>query len=484
MKLLVEITTNSFYGSVYMARMIFAKQIDTGKIVSIDEVVSGLKCNCVCPYCNAKLEARKGKVRAHHFAHYDKDETSLCSESALHLAAKEILKEERKIALPSLKIGDDINRKIFEVLPNGYEFNYNNIEIEKNILVYGDVIRPDVIVKNDKATLAIEILVSHAVDDEKKEKIKQASLTTIEIDLNNFDIQNKETLRNILLTNTSNKKWIYSNQAIYFENKILKLCKNILVKDLYVKDCPLKIWQGRQFSNSIDECNGCDYSYEVNLENVLCLGDKRISKIDDLKLNDKDLQKHIEHRKNKELDNDRRLFEIGICPVCQSSLRVSNASNPYISCRNYKECKFTAGIDLENDIAVFRNRNGKKNIVKLPRFVHEGVESLQKNAKDEIEDIEKLFSMGLCPYCAERLVIREGEYGKFLGCKGYSDILCSCKFKAKLDLGSMTATFQTRHSPKRTIVKTIPESVIRAFNIRQQIQQRTFQIGDKDRRED
>lgn len=467
-----------------MAKMIFAKHKDTGKIVSIDEVASGLKCNCVCPYCNAMLEAKKGKIRVHHFAHSDKDEISFCSESALHLAAKEILKEERKLALPSLKIGDDIYRKSFEILPNGYEFNYSNIEIEKSILVDGDVIRPDVIVGNDKADLAIEILVSHAVDDEKKEKIQQARLTTIEIDLNAFNITSREELRRVLVSETSNKRWIYSNQAIYFQKKILSLCKNILVKDLCVKDCPLKIWQGRQFSASIDECNGCDYGYEVNLEHVLCLGDKRISKIDDLKLNGRELQKHIEYQENKELENDRRLFEIGICPVCHSSLRVCNASNPYISCRNYKECKFTAGIDLENDIAVYSNRNEKKKIAKLPRFVHEGVESLQKNAKDEIEDIEKLFTMGLCPYCAERLVIREGEYGKFLGCKGYSDILCSCKFKAKLDLGSMTATFQTRHSPKRTIVKPVPESVIRAYNKRRQIQQRTFQIGEKDRRED
>ena len=80
-----------------MAKMIFAKQKDTGRIVGIDEVESGLKCNCVCPHCGARLEAKKGKKNIHHFAHSENTETSFCSESALHLAAKEILKEERKI---------------------------------------------------------------------------------------------------------------------------------------------------------------------------------------------------------------------------------------------------------------------------------------------------------------------------------------------------------------------------------------------------
>ena len=190
-----------------MAKMFFAKQKDTGKIVSVDEVEKGLACNCICPHCGATLEAKKGKVNVHHFAHYDKDDTSFCSESALHLAAKEVLKEERKIMLPSLRVGHNH----FEVLPDKYIFRYNSIDVEKSVSVDGEIIRPDVIVYNENAKLAIEILVSHAVDDEKKEKIKRAKLTTVEISLNIDDILNKETLRIFLISKISNKKWIFSN---------------------------------------------------------------------------------------------------------------------------------------------------------------------------------------------------------------------------------------------------------------------------------
>ena len=52
----------------------------------------------VKPMCDkCKVIKRKGKIRVHHFAHSGKGETAFCSETALHLAAKEILKEEQKI---------------------------------------------------------------------------------------------------------------------------------------------------------------------------------------------------------------------------------------------------------------------------------------------------------------------------------------------------------------------------------------------------
>lgn len=472
-----------------MAKMIFAKQKDTGKIVGIDEVEKGLACNCVCPNCGAVLEARKGKIRVHHFAHYDKDETSFCSESALHLAAKEVLKEAREIALPALKISIDACRKEIEVLPDGHKFNYDHVEIERSFLLDKELIRPDIVVynSNDKATLAIEILVSHAVDEEKKQKIKLAKLTTIEIDLSVVDVRTKEELRSVLLSKINNKKWIFSNQAIYFEDRVKAFSKKMLRVNSRIKNCPLAIWQGQQKNVSESKCYGCRYCYKIDTNYVVCLGEWRISEINDLKLNREALQEHIEYQKLRECDDDKVVFSKGICPVCNSGLRVGKADDPYISCRNYEECNFTAGIDLVKYIAFFKDRCGKNIVVDLPEFVLNGVLKLQKGSAEEINNIEKLFPLGLCPVCAERLVIRDGKRGKFLGCKGYSNFDYSCQFTANLDFENMTATFQTRYSPKRTIVKTIPENVIREYKMwkeRKEAPRRQFLISENDRRDD
>ena len=45
-----------------------------GKVVSIADITDserGLKCNCVCPFCETRLEAKMGKTRKHHFAHHN-----------------------------------------------------------------------------------------------------------------------------------------------------------------------------------------------------------------------------------------------------------------------------------------------------------------------------------------------------------------------------------------------------------------------------
>ena len=442
-----------------MAKMFFAKQKDTGKIVSVDEVEKGLACNCICPHCGATLEAKKGKVNVHHFAHYDKDDTSFCSESALHLAAKEVLKEERKIMLPSLRVGHNH----FEVLPDKYIFRYNSIDVEKSVSVDGEIIRPDVIVYNENAKLAIEILVSHAVDDEKKEKIKRAKLTTVEISLDIDDILNKETLRIFLISKISNKKWIFSNQKVYFEAKIPQLCKKIMASDSYIKSCPLKVWQEKQFVSSIHECHNCKYGFDVNSDYVLCLGDKRISNAEDFNLYTKNFKEHINNRLMKELEEDKKFFARGLCPVCNSQLRVYNADDPYVCCSNYEVCKFTARIDLNQNFTRFKNRKGIKTDVEIPLFVLSGIAVLEERVRQEFENIETYFPMGYCPYCLDELVIRKGKYGVFLGCRGYLNTLPPCNFKAKLNFKNMTAMFQARHSSKKTIKKSIPIKTLREY---------------------
>lgn len=73
------------------------------QLVHISKVKSGLKCRCFCPACNDKLIAKTGKLKRHHFCHSSSD----CShgvESALHIMAKEILEEEKKLFCLRLRL--------------------------------------------------------------------------------------------------------------------------------------------------------------------------------------------------------------------------------------------------------------------------------------------------------------------------------------------------------------------------------------------
>ena len=71
----------------------------------VDEVARGLACDCVCPGCRAPLVARQGSVMQHHFAHQG-DSCTYGVESALHLAAKEIIAQNMRITLPAAPSND------------------------------------------------------------------------------------------------------------------------------------------------------------------------------------------------------------------------------------------------------------------------------------------------------------------------------------------------------------------------------------------
>ena len=68
-----------------------------GRLVHIEDVPSGLECNCVCPECGAKLIARKGKKNQKHFAHDNGADCIGGRMTALHMLAQQIIQEEKKI---------------------------------------------------------------------------------------------------------------------------------------------------------------------------------------------------------------------------------------------------------------------------------------------------------------------------------------------------------------------------------------------------
>ena len=75
-----------------------------GTPTHISEAERGLKCGCICPLCRKDLVARQGKVMGHHFAHAKGAECAHAVETALHLAAKDILAKRREIVLPAVEI--------------------------------------------------------------------------------------------------------------------------------------------------------------------------------------------------------------------------------------------------------------------------------------------------------------------------------------------------------------------------------------------
>lgn len=126
-----------------------------------------------CVDCGEGLTLRRPRQKRPHFAHRP---DSLCGETALHSYAKELLERERTITLPSLVLQEEgISKIVFK----GGVYEFETVSPEHKV----ETFQPDAVVTYRVTELAIEFLVSHAVDPEKRKKVLERNLSMVEIDL-------------------------------------------------------------------------------------------------------------------------------------------------------------------------------------------------------------------------------------------------------------------------------------------------------------
>lgn len=318
-----------------------------GVATSIENVESGLKCGCICPSCGEPLIARKGAQRMHHFAHHSGHSCEYGYETSLHLAAKEILSKANRIVIPAVYIRFPNSPKAPELYCESKEIAIERVELEQRF----QTIIPDVVIYAGGKQLFLEVYVTHAIDDEKLKKLRKADISTIEIDLSKKDRSvSLEELKNILLGESEEKKWVYNSVA----NKYLQFFyaaadqRDIIPRGLtlHVDNCPIKArsWRGKSYANFLDDCQGCKYCISYEFEGgMLCAGRKRIATVNDFHVaEDKRLEistKEVSMRKSIS-------FSKNICPNCGGKLVARNGPyGAFWGCSNYPHCRFKASID-------------------------------------------------------------------------------------------------------------------------------------------
>ena len=174
-----------------------------GKLIYIEDAIKGIKCDCVCPACKQPLIAKNaGKKNTHHFAHQSVVECEHGYQSALHYMAKDFFLELQFLTF--IKNGKPVQYKI------------DSVELECKI----DEIIPDILIICDGKRFIVEIYVTHALDDIKKQKIQDMRISAIEIDLARFhhEMINKDILKTEI-TNPYNFSWLYDTDVDLINDK-------------------------------------------------------------------------------------------------------------------------------------------------------------------------------------------------------------------------------------------------------------------------
>lgn len=172
------------------------------RMVHIDSVQRGLSCSCVCPGCGEPMIANQGEHNKHYFSHERKPgaqhDLQKCYMSAMHRLAEQILVEKKMVMLPSYY-------KIF----GSRRMMFDRVEVEERH--DRTDMQPDIVgITTDGKRYLIEILFSHAIDENKRKKIYADNLTCVEIDISN---QRMNDLEDFLLNQDCQRKWINNKYA-------------------------------------------------------------------------------------------------------------------------------------------------------------------------------------------------------------------------------------------------------------------------------
>lgn len=127
----------------------------------------------LCPDCSAAVIPVRGSVYRWHFRHYQTRECChSASETPLHKRGKAIIAEAREITVPADRLTTQERR-----------LSIDRCELEKRV----GRVQYDALLHTDVGPVAVEIYVTHRVDEHKAEKLAVIKIPCVEITLSPTD---------------------------------------------------------------------------------------------------------------------------------------------------------------------------------------------------------------------------------------------------------------------------------------------------------
>jgi hypothetical protein len=170
------------------------------------QVPNGMACGCICPACKRPLIAKQ-RAKTPHFAHAPGEDCENGLETAVHLAAKQILADRREVRLPAVEFRSSYAKGRTTISSPEKIVSVDSVELESWLID----MRPDIVVKLGDQSYLVEIAVTHFVDEHKKAKIRRLKIPAFEIDVSSLKGGfTFSALTNLLFTAPYPATWLYN----------------------------------------------------------------------------------------------------------------------------------------------------------------------------------------------------------------------------------------------------------------------------------
>lgn len=196
-----------------------------GKMWAARDVLTGIACRCLCLGCQQPLVAKNhGKKVRPHFAHHVNRACQGAFESSIHRRAKELIVDKSVLMLPAWDGDESMPNPPCASDDDGRLHQGCRVDIPANMVALMDArtevqrgdYRPDVVARDSKGDLLIEICVTHAVDDQKTRNVQSDGHRMVEIDLSKItadQAEDPDLFEHLVLNTAANRIWISHPQA-------------------------------------------------------------------------------------------------------------------------------------------------------------------------------------------------------------------------------------------------------------------------------
>lgn len=154
--------------------------------VRVEDVPSGLACNCYCAKCESRFVAVHATQCQWHFRHHNVDDCGGSFETAVHLMAKQVLVAEKCMMLPYLKVRP--SRDLWQI---GTRVTQEELVVSRQLTYFDhveDEVRmesriPDIVAFKGGRKLLVEVFVTHDLTEDKIAWIRENDLATVRVNL-------------------------------------------------------------------------------------------------------------------------------------------------------------------------------------------------------------------------------------------------------------------------------------------------------------
>ena len=280
----------------------------TGRMLHVSTVASGLKCNCVCPLCKRPLEAKKGNIQAHHFAHKSNYDCFYSSEVAVYKVVAEILSESKRIMLPGAVLSfpswrgevESLQKQGFFLLDNAPAYRCEEKQYPPDLIatIRGKHLR----IVLDFGGYYDKHDISELRENEKARN--HACIRYAFPECDNDDFFSKAHLKSILEHGTG-AVWVHNPLESYWRKQYREKAQKLQPVDGLI-DCPLhKLKVGNRYCVPLSTCLECKFNVSEN-NSCLCLGNQGYEHKRDFEVND---LTRLEKVKRIRAENDKRIEE-------------------------------------------------------------------------------------------------------------------------------------------------------------------------------